>query len=442
MASTALSTVATPVSTSSSAAPASTSASFVWQPIAEMFTCGETNVVWNYTGSPSPLTLNITNINVTQQAPLSSIGPSSTSQTTSASAESASSTSPPLARRQSNGFGGSYLPVVNEFLIAGIDPTANNFTWTNVNVPQGWYQIYADVQNTVQATSSSFFVQNGTNTGCVPQFILGAPSTTTDSSSSTSLPVATSSPSSTKKSHSNAAAIAGGVVGGIAFLAAAFAAIFFCLRRRPTRSRLRDEDGGGRRWSELSFRKLRSGNNTKSSAQKTSPNIQAEQTIIESEEEISTVGHEKAMAAAQAAAQAAAHSAPQQPARSHSLRTSTQTASSYREGRVTNLERSGSNASASYGGHPGEAIPMEHTHLQYSPSIASPRRKPAPRYDGATEVGERGGRSSSQTTLDPFPGGSNNGSPDSIHILQHKSSFGAVRPMHVMMSDPPPTVRS
>ena len=436
MASTALSAVATPVSTSSSAAPASTSASFVWQPIAEMFTCGQTNVVWNYTGSPSPLTLNITNINVTQQAPLSSIGPSSTiSQTTSSPAASVSATSPSLGGRQSNGYDGSYLPVVNEYLIAGIDPAANNFTWTSVNVPQGWYQIYADVQNTVQATSSSFFVQNGTNTACVPQFLLGAPSTiTADSSSSTSPPVATSSPS-THSSHSNAGAIAGGVVGGIAFLAAAFAVIFFCLRRRPTRSRLRDEDGGGRRWSELSFRKFRCGNNTRSSAQGTPPNLQAEQTIIESEEEISTVGHEKAMAAAQASARPA----PQQPARSNSLRTSTQTASSYREGRVMNLERSGSGAS--YGGRPAEAIPMEHTHLQYSPSITSPRRKPAPRYDGAAEVGDRGGRSSSQTTLDPFPGGSNNGSPDSVHILQHKSSFGAVRPMHVMVSDPPPSVR-
>jgi len=412
------STAATPASTSSSVAPASTSPSFVWQPIGEMFTCGQTNVAWNFTGSSSPLTLNITNINVTQQAPMTTTGPSSTSQATSASASPVPvSATSAVAKRQFDGFNNSYLPPVNEIIIAGIDPTVNNFTWTSVNVPQGWYQLYANVQNSVKATSSLFFVHNGTITECVAQF---APSNNDSSSSTPNVPVATSSPSA-QSHHSNAGAIAGGVIGGLAFLAAVVATVFFCfLRRRPSRSRLRDEDGGGRRWSELSFRKWRSGNSTRS---KNSPNPQAEQPIIESEEEISTVGHEKAMAAAQASAHPP--QLPQLPTRSQSLRTSTQT---------TNLERSGSRAS--YGARPGEAIPMENTHLQYSPNIVSPRRKPAPRYDSVID-----GHSSSQTTLDPFPSNSANGSPDSVHILQHKSSLGAVRPMHVMSSDPPPSVR-
>jgi hypothetical protein len=437
MATSALSTVANPVSTSSSAAPASTSPSFVWQTVAEMFTCGQTNVRWTFTGSSSPLTLNITNINVTQQAPMSSIGPSSTSQA-SASAATVSAASLARAKRQFNGFGGSYLPSVNEILIAGTDPAANNFTWTSVNVPQGWYQIYANVQNTVQATSSSFFVQNGTNTNCVPQYAAGAPSISASSSSTSHVPVATVSPgsaSSAQSGHSHAGAIAGGVVGGLAFLGVVFAAIFFCfLRRRPSRSRLRDEDGGGRRWSELSFRKFRSGNNARSSTQKPSSNLQAEQTIVGSDEEVSTVGHEKAIAAAQALA----HPPSQQPIRSQSLRTSTQTTSSYRDRVTANPERPGSRAS--YSAYPGEAIPMGSTHLQHSPSVTSPRRKPAPRYDGAAEAGERDGHSSSQTTLDPIHGNSTSGSPDSVHILQHKSSFGAVRPMHVMISDPPASV--
>jgi hypothetical protein len=434
MATSVLSTVANPVSTSSSAAPASTSPSFVWQTVAEMFTCGQTNVHWTYTGTSSPLTLNITNINVAQPSPLSSIGPSSTSQ----AAVTVSVTSPPLVKRQFNGFGGSYLPSVNEILIAGIDPAVNNFTWTSVNVPQGWYQIYANVQNTVQTTSSSFFVQNGTNTNCVPQYAVAAPSTSAKSSSTSHVPVTTGALSSAQSGHSHAGAIAGGVVGGLAFLAVLFAAIFFCfLRRRPSRSRLRDDDGGGRRWSELSFRKLLSGNNTRSSIQKPSSNLQADQTIIGSDEEISTVGHEKAIAAAQASPHRPSH----EPTRSQSLRTSTQTTASNRDGRATtNPERPGSRAS--YGGHPGEAIPMEHTHLQHSPSVTSPRRKPAPRYDAAMEVGEHDGHSSSQTTLDPIHGNSTGGSPDSVHILQHKSSFGAVRPMRVMLSDPPASVPS
>lgn len=427
MATSALSTVGSPVSTSSTAAPASTSASFVWQPVGEMYTCGQTNVRWTYTGNSSPLTINITNINVTQQAPLTPVVPSSTSQT----AATVSVTSPSLVKRQFNGYGGSYLPSVNEIMIAGIDPAANNFSWTAVNVPQGWYQLYANVQNTAQATSSSFFVLNGTITNCIPQYAVAPHSTSAGSSSTSHVPVSTGSFSAAQSGHSHAGAIAGGVVGGLAFLAAVFAAFFFCfLRRRPSRSRLRDEDGGGRRWSELSFRKWRSGNTTKSSIPKSSSNPQADQTIIGSDEEISTVEHEKAIAAANPTSQ---------PTRSQSLRTSTQTNGSYRDGRAaTNPERPGSRTS--YSAYPGEAIPMEHTNLQHSPSVTSPRRKPAPRYDDATEVGERNGHSSSQSTLDPIHGNSTNGSPDSVHILQHKSSFGAVRPMHVMISDPPACV--
>ncbi len=272
-----------------------------------------------------------------------------------------------------------------------------------------------------------------TNTNCVPRYVAGVPvpSTAANSSSTSRVPAATGSPSSAQSGHSHAGAIAGGVVGGVALLATVFAVIIFCfLRRRPSRSRRGYEDGGGRRWS---FRKLRSGNNTtRSSVQKPSPNLQAEQTIIGSDEEISTVGHEKLVAVAQAS------HPPQQPTRTQSLRTSAQMTASYRDGRATaNPERPGSRAS--YGAHPGEAIPLEHTHLQYSPSLSvtSPRRKPAPRYDGAAEAEEREGRSSSQSTLDPIHGDSAKGSPDSVHILQHKSSFGAVRPMRVMITDPP-----
>lgn len=417
-----LSTVSNPVSTSSSAAPASTSLSFVWQPIAEMYTCGQANVRWTYTGTLSQLTLNITNVNVTQQAPLTS----SAAAVSASSTAAVSTSSAGLAKRQSNGYGGSFLPSVNEFVIAGIDPAANNYTWTGVNVPQGWYQIIANVQNAIQASSTSFYVQNGTNTNCVPQFAAGVPVPSTDagSSSTSHVPVATSSPSSAQSSHSHAGAIAGGVVGGLAFLGLVFAAIFFCVRRRSApRTRLRDEDGN-RRWSELLFRK-RSSNNTRSSMQNASNHAE-----IGSDEDFSTVGHEKAIAAAQASAHP-----PQQPVRSQSFRSSTQTSGSYRDGRVTaNPEHPGSRAS--FGARPGEAIPMEHTNLQHSPSVTSPRRKPAPRYDGA----EADGRSSSQTTLEPVHGNSTNGSPDSVNILQHKSSLGALRPMHVMVSDPPAAV--
>src|SRR5216684_2384096 len=292
-----LSTVATLVSTSSSAAPTSTSPPFVWQPVAEMFTCGQTNVRWTYTGSSTQLTLNITNINVNQLAPTSPIGLNSTPQT-SASAVAARASSPVLLKRQFNGYGGSYLPPINVVLIAGIDPAANNWSWTAVNVPQGWYQIYANVQNTVQETSSPFFVLNGSITNCIRQFA-GAPAPSTTANSSTPVPVSTGSLSSSHSGHSHAGAIAGGVVGGLAFLGALFVAFFYFLRRRPSHSRRRDGDGTGRRWSELSFRRSRFGKNSRSATQNPSSNTQADQTIVGSDEEISTVGHEKAVAAAQ-----------------------------------------------------------------------------------------------------------------------------------------------
>jgi len=151
--------------------------------------------------------------------------------------------------------------------------------------------------------------------------------------------------------------------------------------------------------------------------------------MIGSEEEVSTVGHEKAIANAQTAPQLPPHQ-PQQPIRSQSLRTSTQTTGSY--GRA-NPEPPGSRSS--YGARPGESIQLERTNT----SVTAPRRKPAPRYDAEAET-RRDGRSSSQTTLDFMPSNSTNGSPDSTHPLQHKSSFGNVRPMHVMIPDPPARV--
>jgi len=424
MATTSTSTVALPVLTSSSAAAASSSANLVFQTVGEMFTCGQTNVRWTYTGSSSPLTLNITNVNVPQQSPLSTTtAASSTSQTGAAVTLSASAQ---IRKRQyNNGYGGSYLPAVNVILVAGIDPTVGNYTWNSVDVPQGWYQLYANVQNTVQATSSSFFVLNGTNTNCVAQF---APSTAANSSSTSPIPAATHTSTLIAPSHhSNAGAIAGGVIGGIAFLAAAFCAFFFLyLRRQTSRSQHHDEDGAPRRWSELAFLKSRPDTNTMSSIQKPPAALEADQTFIGSDEEVSTLEHEKAVAAAQLPPQLPPH---QPILRSQSLRNSAQTTGSLDLG-STNPESPG--VRSSYNPPPGEATQLERANTGGG-SVRHPRRKPAPRYDGA--AGD--GRSSSQSTLDFVAGNSNKGSPESDNILQHKSSLGAMRPMHVMIPDPP-----
>jgi len=417
---------------STSSAAASPSPAFTFEPVGRMFTCGLTEVRWTYTGNSAPLTLNISNINIAQEAPLSPLP-------TSPLPTSPPTTTVPRLRRQSNGYGGAYLPPINVILAAGIDPTPGNWTWSGVTVPQGWYQMLAYVQGVLQTSSSSFFVMNGTNTDCVVQYAV-APSTPANPNSSTStsstlVPPATNVASSS--GHSHTGAIAGGVIGGIAFLAVAIAAfLFFCVRRQTSRSHRGDENRTRQRWSELSFRKSLSF--ARSSIQKplsALPALEADQTFVGSEEEVSTVDHEKAIAAAQRSMPA------YQPTRSQSLRTSTQTTGS-RGYTASNAEPLARRASCS--AHPGEAIPLERTHTAGGGAggATGPRRKPAPRYDGPeVEVGYTG-RSSSQTTLDSIHGNAKgSGGPGGGHVLRHQSSFGAMRPMHVMMPDPPPTAR-
>ncbi|KAH9959471.1 hypothetical protein BC827DRAFT_506652 [Russula dissimulans] len=278
----------------STSAPAGTSASFVFEPIPEMFTCGLANVQWTYVGPSAPLTFNISNVNVAQQAPLSSSSVSSSSSTASPS----SSTTVAIldtTKRQFNGYDGSYLPSINVIPTdaAGLDPTGGNWTWGGVNVPQGWYEMLAYVQGVLHTSSNSFFVANGTNTNCITQFAARSPSN--------QVPTSTASPSAivaTSSGHSHAGAIAGGVIGGVAFLAAVIIAfLYMCVRRRNGRPRR----GGGRRWSELSFRKLRRGSDTPSSLRPAEPCLEADQTFVGSDEELSALGHEKVVAAAQPA---------------------------------------------------------------------------------------------------------------------------------------------
>ncbi|KAI0290964.1 hypothetical protein BC826DRAFT_970144 [Russula brevipes] len=348
-------------------------ASFTFEPVGRMFTCGLTEVRWTYTGNPAPLTLNISNINVAQQAPLSPLptNPPPTSPPT---------TTVPRLRRQSNGYGGAYLPPVNVILAAGIDPTPGNWTWPGVTVPQGWYQMLAYVQGVLQTSSSSFFVMNGTNTDCVVQYAV-APSTPAQY-----FDIVNPRPSCYE----------------CCLIIGAFS------HRRPApivAMKIAPVIG------ETSFGFTA---------------LEADQTFVGSEEEVSTVDHEKAIAAAQRSMPA------YQPTRSQSLRTSTQS-HGYTASNAEPLARR-----ASCSAHPGEAIPLERTHTAGGGAggATGPRRKPAPRYDGPeVEVGYTG-RSSSQTTLDSIHGNAKgSGGPGGGHVLRHQSSFGAMRPMHVDMPE-------
>jgi len=368
-----------------------------------------------------------------------------------------------LAKRQFNGYGGSYLPPINVILASGLDPAAASWSWNGTTVPQGWYQILANVQGVLHTSSSPFFVLNGSNTGCVPQFAVSTPVSSLSASSSTQ--GAGSTALATSSGHSHAGAIAGGVIGGIAFFSAVIVAfLYFCLRRRSRRSNLRDEyDSGSRPWSTLSFNRSRPGTYTRSSIQKHPlPTLDANQTFTGTDEELSTIAHEKAIAAALP---------PFQPTRSRSQRGSTQTNTSYSNA-VFNTE-SPVRRTPSYRAQPIEAIPLERTQTNQSynrsnsntePPVSrsgayaasqtvvtlertptgggGSRRKPAPSYEDAAQAeaeAERARTTPSHTTPSSSLGTTNDGggSLGDHHLLRHQDSFGAMRPMHVMMPDPP-----
>jgi hypothetical protein len=354
---------------------------------------------------------------------------------------------------------------------SGLDPSTGVYRWTSVTVPQGWYQILANVQGLPQVSSSSFFVANGSYTGCVTQFAVSTPAS--PSSASTSTQDAGSTAIATSSGHSHAGAIAGGVIGGIAFFAAALVAfLYFCLRRRSARANLRDEyDSSGRRWSMLSYNRSRSGAYGSSIQKHPLPTIDANQTFVGTDEELSTLAHEKSIAAALPGV------APFQPTRSRSQRGSAQSNASH--GNVAFNTESPVRRTPSYRAQqPIEAIPLERTQTNQSynrsnsaseppvsrsgayassPTVATlertpsgtttsaPRRKPAPRYDDAAAAeaeAERARNSATHTTpgssfgtTGTIGGGS---SVDDQPLLRHQNSFGAMRPMHVMIPDPPP----
>ena len=404
------------VATSTSSTAASAAPTFLFQTIGEMYTCGAAVVSWAYAGSSTQLSLNISNINVSQQAPLS------------ASTAAASSTQ--ALKRQYNGYDNSYLPPINVLVASNLNPSSGNWTWTSVTVPQGWYHILANVQDVVQSNSSSFFVLNGTNTNCITQFAVS-------SSPSSNLPdspsVSPSPISATSSGHSHVGAIAGGIIGGIIFFAAAFSAfLYYFLRRRYRYPRSRNEDDGDiRRWSALGIGKSRHTSYARSSVQKAHaalPTLEADQTFLGSDD---TAVHEKAIAAG--------YAIPAQPQRySRSNRASTQTRSS--NGRASNPDPPSRRPSQNAG--TGEVIQLERANT----FGGGARRKPPPRYDSADEPEVKGsGTSSSRTTLESSHGNTNaldNGNVGGTHLLQHQSSFGAMRPMHVLIPDPPPSARS
>lgn len=141
---------------------------------------------------------------------------------------------------------GSSTPLAGliESLTTSLDPLVqNSFTWTQANLPQGWYRILATptdagdivggvggIWSAFQAISVPFFVQNGSDTSCL--VFTSTTSSSSGASPATSRTAISSAAASTNSvvsslgstAHVNRGVIAGGVVGGVAVLIAVLCA--------------------------------------------------------------------------------------------------------------------------------------------------------------------------------------------------------------------------
>jgi len=176
-----------------------------------MTTCSSGSIVWDGgTNASAPFPLVVTNIGVPQTPGLAR----------------------PLVGRR------SAVSPVNETLDDRADPLAGSFLWSEVNIPQAWYQIVAYTQ-AGEVKSNDFLVTNGTNTLCLAVANSTSSSSSTYHASTNSLtpsPTPTPSPALSVLSKSYTSAIAGGVVGGVAFLVLLIALLFFCRRRSSRRA--------------------------------------------------------------------------------------------------------------------------------------------------------------------------------------------------------------
>ncbi|KAF9268539.1 hypothetical protein L218DRAFT_515808 [Marasmius fiardii PR-910] len=194
----------------------------------EFTTCMPATIPWSAGGPKLPITITITDIGVTQSAP-----PSSPSATGKSGTNTFSNIATAILRR-AVGDGLTMFAIGQS-----VNSALGSYTWSSVNVSQGWYQLIAQTEDlNFVGHSQPIFVRNGTDTSCIDG---ASPSSTQSSQSQTSTfqPTDTNtSPPSTGAIESrqlNVGAIVGGVVGGVVVLLALFAC--GCMwRRRKTRT--------------------------------------------------------------------------------------------------------------------------------------------------------------------------------------------------------------
>ncbi|THH18841.1 hypothetical protein EW146_g2200 [Bondarzewia mesenterica] len=479
-------------STATSSVSSSTSLAFpfYFNTVAEMWTCGEATVTWNYLGSASGLKLGITNDGVMQKAaPTHSLSDGTSSSTSTASASG-------LVRRQTSS---TSVPTINQTLVTQLDPFAYNWTWSKVDVPQGWYVMEAFMGSS-SAQSTSFFVNNGTDVSCLigstPSSSSSSPaSATSASSAASSSSSAIVAPVSGSSRSSHAGAIAGGVVGGVAFVSALLAALLFWFcRRRPSRARARalgtetGIGGSNAKWSGLAtitLGSVKKARHTSDSADALSKNAhdpppsavpsQLGHTPTGSDEQLHSFAEEKVVVPSNVAPAAMpfvlpptkrasssssvanvgnqyrsrsssqrALSSPDPPRSGHHNTPSIESIAHTRLGRPVSY-------AVGHGSSPAEMIPLERAGTTAARRAV---RKPVPRYDssdfaepsspppakiayGTPESGFEGGQSSG-SVRGHGSSSSSSSTVESMPKLHHQPSFGHMRPMRVMMPDMPP----
>ncbi|KZV73914.1 hypothetical protein PENSPDRAFT_682466 [Peniophora sp. CONT] len=250
---------------------------FAWDSMPVIQTCTMQTLNWSHQGNRTvygTVNISITNIDVEQQAPMMS----STTTTTPATDGTSTATllipassidfhSAGSSRRKAlessaparfphtmhqrqgsddyNGYGGTWLPRIDQTLALNVLAHDHTWTWLSVNVTQGWYVLVADVTggDTIRNTSSPFFVRNGT-TSCFAAVASPHPSSPftlrIPSSSTTVAPDVVSSGTAISipvHSHPHRpGAIAGGAAGGVVLVVGILVAAVVRLRRRRSSS--------------------------------------------------------------------------------------------------------------------------------------------------------------------------------------------------------------
>ncbi|KAJ3490260.1 hypothetical protein NLJ89_g11450 [Agrocybe chaxingu] len=143
-------------------------------PQIQPFTCQSATIFWFYNGPESPLSLVVTNV---------------------------AGGSPYLMKLALSPTGAAEPSSITTIIASSLDPGAMTYTWTSVNVPQGWYILTASLpERAYSVNSQPFFIHPGSSTACLPAVTsssstsstaTGSPSTTT-----TTIPVGASAPPS------------------------------------------------------------------------------------------------------------------------------------------------------------------------------------------------------------------------------------------------------